>query len=248
MKTKPEKSFDDLEKEWEELMEQVTKSKMPGLEKFDLANPVLLQRMARYEPGIVAEIRRIVPELIDHPYFRLPTVDLETFDVAHPQAGPGKYLRLTHATYVDAGVSAHFNNGIAAFHPDMMGTLINSYSGDQEFPGVSLIYQFPDDPHAISYEIKFRLFLYNLTGDQGANFLVSKTEWGRDLGGRFQHINLPGLYEEDTTRYLSIRAYAQGSAGVNGRQITFSLRHDDWQVSHTNWWFYSVKVQKTYLG
>ena len=248
METITEEKFSELEMDWQTLVERVKKKPFPEDIKigFDLTNHSLLKQLIRYDSGLKAELNRLNPELLEHPLLTLRTVDfdVDTFSVAHPQAGTENHLVLSHTTYVDTGSSYHYNS-IAIFDSAMMGNL------GTEHPGIELWYRFPDDSSVISYNVQFKIFLYSSAYGRpsennrpGADFQLSKNQWGHQTAPRFQHVDFL-TSDEDTPRYLNIRVPA---SQVRGRLFIFKIEHLDWSDSNTVWWFYSAKVTKTYLG
>ncbi|KAA9352716.1 hypothetical protein [Larkinella humicola] len=242
MEPKTDKNIGQQEQEWQALAERLKEIRLTGFRKqrFDLTHFAFLQRLARYDSALAAEMKTQLPDLFDP----LASAELETFSVASPQHGPGKHLTLSHATYVDAGVSEHFDSGIAVFHSGMMGNLAGP---PPEFPGIQLLYLFSDDSRVHHYTITFRLFLYSIdpSNTQGGRFELIDREWGHPAtaNSRTRDVSLPSNFDEDTSSYLTIQV--PGSR-VQGKFYQFELRHLDWAGSPLNWWFYAVKVSKTY--
>lgn len=232
MKTKPEQSIEELEKEQAEWLEKAAeKIKMPGLRKF---SNLTLKRLTTYDIDFAKVVGPSLPASL------LRRTVLNTFSIAQPQAGPGKNLELAHATYVDAGVEYHYDSGIAIFNPSMMGNL--RYGSEQEYPTVAVAYTFPDTDNAVYYEVEFRLFQYNLSGNgRGLDYEISAKNWNTLIASRSDTLALPSASAEDTAQYVRLRVNA---AQVQGKEVRFAFKHIDFSGSPTNWWFYSATISK----
>lgn len=234
--------FDQLEREWQEIAQRMNEIRLPGFGErtLDLTNYAVLQRMVQHNPGVVAELRRRVPELLVHPFFTFPTTILDTLTPAIPLVSPNKFLSFNHPTGVYAS-SYHSDDGIAYFNSRMMGNLGSA------LPGVELTYQFPNEMNALSYEVSFKIWMYNqdFVNSSGADFSVTVSNyWGPVMSTTPYHVPLPG----SEFAYLKSRVRAHGPNGVNGKNITIKIEHVDWNDSPIIWEFHSVTVSKTHLG